>query len=37
MALAGSYKSDDTGEVIDADLDMMSVPLSMATDSWPTR
>lgn len=30
MALAGSYKSDDTGEVIDADLDMMSVPLSMA-------
>lgn len=30
MALAGSYKSNEEGETIDADLDLMSVPLSMA-------
>lgn len=30
MALSGSYKSNEEGEVIDADLDLMSVPLSMA-------
>lgn len=30
MALSGSYKSNEEGEFIDADLDLMSVPLSMA-------
>lgn len=30
MALSGSYKSNEDGEFIDAGLDMMSVPLSMA-------
>lgn len=30
MALSGAYKSDEKGDTIDASLDMMAVPLSMA-------